>query len=234
MSMRSKGFTLIELLVVIAIIAILAAILAAILFPVFAQARERARMSACLSHGKQLGLATMMYVDDHSGRLPNYAPEGVPLGIFESPKGGAKVQFTSRRWSFRVHPGFSRYLKDDKIWICPSRGNGQYYGKRYAYGYLQTWIPNCQHDVAVSVGFDTGWWDPVNDRPRTLTELDGLNGRGLSQRVMWDCVVLNWPDSSMPGMDLPLKPHREGSIYVHGDGHARYREVGNGAVPKDY
>lgn len=58
---RSSGFTLIELLVVIAIIAILAAIL----FPVFAQARERARAISCISNLKQLGTATMMYVQDY-------------------------------------------------------------------------------------------------------------------------------------------------------------------------
>jgi prepilin-type N-terminal cleavage/methylation domain-containing protein/prepilin-type processing-associated H-X9-DG protein len=58
---RQTGFTLIELLVVIAIIAILAAIL----FPVFAQAREKARQSACLSGLKQVGVAFMMYVQDY-------------------------------------------------------------------------------------------------------------------------------------------------------------------------
>src|SRR4029078_11990786 len=56
-----KAFTLIELLVVIAIIAILAAIL----FPVFAQARDKARSAACLSHQKQLGAALMMYIQDY-------------------------------------------------------------------------------------------------------------------------------------------------------------------------
>src|SRR3989442_716208 len=60
------GFTLIELLVVIAIIAILAAIL----FPVFAQAREKARQTACLSNMKQLSLALEMYRTDYDGRNP--------------------------------------------------------------------------------------------------------------------------------------------------------------------
>ena len=51
--MRRHGFTLIELLVVIGIIAIFAAIL----FPIFAQARDKARSSACLSNTKQIGNA---------------------------------------------------------------------------------------------------------------------------------------------------------------------------------
>jgi prepilin-type N-terminal cleavage/methylation domain-containing protein/prepilin-type processing-associated H-X9-DG protein len=57
----SKGFTLIELLVVIAIIAILAAIL----FPVFAQAREKARTISCLSNFKQGTLGIVMYIQDY-------------------------------------------------------------------------------------------------------------------------------------------------------------------------
>ncbi|HEY3329217.1 MAG TPA: DUF1559 domain-containing protein [Capsulimonadaceae bacterium] len=57
---KKSGFTLIELLVVIAIIAILAAIL----FPVFAQARDKARATGCMSNMKQMGLATVQYVQD--------------------------------------------------------------------------------------------------------------------------------------------------------------------------
>jgi prepilin-type N-terminal cleavage/methylation domain-containing protein/prepilin-type processing-associated H-X9-DG protein len=60
------AFTLIELLVVIAIIAILAAIL----FPVFAQARERARMTACISNMRQIGNGLMMYVQDYDETYP--------------------------------------------------------------------------------------------------------------------------------------------------------------------
>jgi prepilin-type N-terminal cleavage/methylation domain-containing protein/prepilin-type processing-associated H-X9-DG protein len=56
----SSGFTLIELLVVIAIIAILAAIL----FPVFAQAREKARQTTCSNNLNQIGKAFTMYYDD--------------------------------------------------------------------------------------------------------------------------------------------------------------------------
>ncbi|MCS6949969.1 MAG: DUF1559 domain-containing protein [bacterium] len=61
-----RGFTLIELLVVIAIIAILAAIL----FPVFAQARAKARQAACISNMKQFGLAMLMYVQDYDEMFP--------------------------------------------------------------------------------------------------------------------------------------------------------------------
>ncbi len=67
--MRRRGFTLIELLVVIAIIAILAAIL----FPVFAQARESARKTQCLSNGNQMGKAILMYAQDYDEAIVAWA-----------------------------------------------------------------------------------------------------------------------------------------------------------------
>jgi prepilin-type N-terminal cleavage/methylation domain-containing protein/prepilin-type processing-associated H-X9-DG protein len=72
--MSKRAFTLIELLVVIAIIAILAAIL----FPVFAQAREQARSTACLSNCKQIGLSVKMYAQDYD--------EEFPMGTYDGPR----------------------------------------------------------------------------------------------------------------------------------------------------
>src|SRR5688572_8951045 len=93
------GFTLIELLVVIAIIAILAAIL----FPVFAQAREKARQSSCLSNFRQLGLGMMMYAQDYD--------ESLPIAYWGPDWCGA-----TSSWRQTLIP----YTKNTGIYVCPS------------------------------------------------------------------------------------------------------------------
>jgi prepilin-type N-terminal cleavage/methylation domain-containing protein/prepilin-type processing-associated H-X9-DG protein len=101
------GFTLIELLVVIAIIAILAAIL----FPVFAQARSKARQSACLSNMKQLGTGLMMYAQDYDETLPlnDYIGNGLaPLLGWRDPRAGDS-------WCSGIYP----YVKNLQIYVCP-------------------------------------------------------------------------------------------------------------------
>ena len=107
---RNRGFTLIELLVVIAIIAILAAIL----FPVFARAREKARMASCQSNLKEIGLAIHMYVQDYDERL-----------LFQ------RYGATGYHWYEVIYP----YLKNNQILTCPSKSN-QAVGYGYSWSYL--------------------------------------------------------------------------------------------------
>ena len=156
--MFKKGFTLIELLVVIAIIAILAAIL----FPVFAQAREKARATSCLSNCKQIGTALQLYVDDYDETLPCYtysferkdvsgdnrihggkdtgfrmclsmsAPTKVSVNT------GSNVPYADDLWCWidAVYP----YVKNPMCFVCPSctktyklSDNNTYYALGYGY-----------------------------------------------------------------------------------------------------
>jgi prepilin-type N-terminal cleavage/methylation domain-containing protein/prepilin-type processing-associated H-X9-DG protein len=125
MLLARRAFTLIELLVVIAIIAILAAIL----FPVFAQAKEAAKKTQCLSNMKQVGLAIMMYLNDNEDVYPlcqrGPALDEIPTGV---------TDYFPVPWQWVVNP----YVKNgDKtvtvntgrlevsggLWNCPSFPN---------------------------------------------------------------------------------------------------------------
>lgn len=109
-----RAFTLIELLVVIAIIAILAAIL----FPVFAQAKEQAKKTQCLSNTKQIALGLYMYTNDYDDYFPQTSWEQDPAGFMNgiaynpaNPAGTYQIH-----WSYLIQP----YIKNWNIYVCPS------------------------------------------------------------------------------------------------------------------
>ncbi|HEY3267732.1 MAG TPA: prepilin-type N-terminal cleavage/methylation domain-containing protein [Armatimonadota bacterium] len=110
------GFTLIELLVVIAIIAILAAIL----FPVFAKARERAKLSACISNQKQLYHAITMYGDDNDGYMPFgiMFADGCGIPGIEGPP--AYVGGYRQRGYSLLYRYTRNYVRSDDIYQCPA------------------------------------------------------------------------------------------------------------------
>ena len=134
--MTRKAFTLIELLVVIAIIAILAAIL----FPVFAQAKEAAKKTQCLSNTKQVGTAAYMYASDADDMTPSQWG-GTP-GQSCQPSG----QYCSQEWWYGLVP----YMKSVDLLYCPGRTDGKatdynVYGRalgiKHYTGYGYNWGP---------------------------------------------------------------------------------------------
>ncbi|CAN5701464.1 hypothetical protein BH11ARM2_BH11ARM2_06630 [soil metagenome] len=125
-----RAFTLIELLVVIAIIAILAAIL----FPVFAQAKEAAKKTSCLTQMKQIGMASILYAGDYDDSEP---PMKVLVPEFRFPAGGGAPVMIIHWWSFGAKTDFGMspiksnevdpeegllypYMKSQAIFGCPT------------------------------------------------------------------------------------------------------------------
>jgi prepilin-type N-terminal cleavage/methylation domain-containing protein/prepilin-type processing-associated H-X9-DG protein len=228
---RRSAFTLIELLVVIAIIAILAAIL----FPVFAQARDKARAASCLSNCKQIGLALMVYVQDYDETYPCDHGD-VPL---------EQGYLTSPLWPGWISNVLIPYEKSEQLYFCPSGdksyaagwGFGQWRGQAdstpswdesgtyptvtYSYNYM-----------ALTNGITPSYIDP-----RPLAALE----EPANLAVMWDSVN-PWTDCLLTSscfvfhrdVEAYLRGeyqwggrHQQGNNWIFADGHAKFSRWSN-------
>ena len=218
---KPKGFTLIELLVVIAIIAILAAIL----FPVFAQAKEAAKRTVCLSNIKNIGLAHLMYQNDNNDYFCSVA---LSVDDYCNPNAGDVV--------VRLAP----YIKNHAIWFCPDREaiTNPYYSTPC------TWNPN---NYLLGYGSNFGVWS-ISDGTG-MYEPDGYNndyydaiGRNASEIDTPAHFIVEGQTNDYPYYTLSLyfqategqgqQYVRHGGHwpYVFGDGHARAMPVSSFSV----
>jgi prepilin-type N-terminal cleavage/methylation domain-containing protein/prepilin-type processing-associated H-X9-DG protein len=205
--MRRRAFTLIELLVVIAIITVLAAIL----FPVFAQSRERARQTACMSNLRQIGMAVTQYVQDYD---ETYWPAPYTAVV-----GG-------RRLALGLPNFLSPYVKNIGVFSCPSEPNGFD---------LKLWLEEVPARGGC-IGGRLGAWPGVI-RYLSYSPNRSLFGRPLSQvprsvdtTVIFDGYnVCGGNPPALAGVVLArhgtAPRHQEGINAAYADGHAGYRKA---------
>jgi prepilin-type N-terminal cleavage/methylation domain-containing protein/prepilin-type processing-associated H-X9-DG protein len=239
---RQPAFTLIELLVVIAVIGILAAFL----FPVFAQAREKARQAQCMSNMRQFGLAGQMYAQDY---------DEMWVRPFAGPHGDCGHFYW---WDDLLQP----YTKNRQLPLCPSwKGTvdcaapenltltqGNKHLKPYSYGIntVEQWdfYAPWKNDVADHHGFrcqgptrqiDDGCsvsLAEVQDAAGTIWITDSTNLE-LFREASFDYApptkggVGAWTHQPLDGGPLVFRRHNGGFNTVHGDGHVRFYQAGS-------
>jgi prepilin-type N-terminal cleavage/methylation domain-containing protein/prepilin-type processing-associated H-X9-DG protein len=207
----SRGFTLIELLVVIAIIAILAAIL----FPVFAQAREKARSISCLSNTKQMGAGLMQYLQDYDETIILNSYGGAPTGS---------------SWPDHLQP----YVKNNGILVCPS-------ASKATTGTLPgTWVTiqgrNCTYALN-NVYFNNATWGQIFEKGQaSLASIEDSSGtvfcadgnRFQAAQTSGGAFVLDTttsPKRISSAQASFLANHQEGMNVIFFDGHAKTLQV---------
>jgi prepilin-type N-terminal cleavage/methylation domain-containing protein/prepilin-type processing-associated H-X9-DG protein len=226
-----RGFTLIELLVVIAIIAILAAIL----FPVFAQAREKARQTMCLSNHKQIGTAIMMYAQDYDEVYP-YTYDKISrmsffvklypyikMGTNGDPTGTTFVSCPSSVAPSHQALTINALLNSVSMAALPRPADTLYVGDGGMVASLG-WYANDAYTCHLEPRV---WSDPTNFTNDALANpnailLSEYNGKNLD---------IDPPTSpaftAINGIGMPRYRHSDGTNLVFADGHAKWAKKGS-------
>ena len=225
MKRENFGFTLIELLVVISIIAVLAAML----FPVFAQAREKARQASCLSNMKQMGLAFTQYLSDFDNTYPTCDNDKAKItGRPPDPETPDADGPPERDWHIVTQP----YVKNFAVMRCPSDPshapadprNPDFAAKEYVSSYtVNGWA---EYNLAESAVTQPASWVLLAER----------NNVALGPKTWWmfyfwtwqtPAPGITWPPTLSPDpenrakADIALERHNGMPNWLYGDGHVK-------------
>ncbi|HEX8834079.1 MAG TPA: prepilin-type N-terminal cleavage/methylation domain-containing protein, partial [Abditibacteriaceae bacterium] len=200
----------IELLVVVAVIGILASLL----FPVFSQARERARRTACLSNMKQIGLAVQMYVQDYDGRVPICNDNSTPT-----------VTDDFGYWWVTLF----KYTKNDQVFVCPSWQKTELPSDLYAW---EKPVPEDQPIKRLNIVGTYVWNETMDGAPEA--KLAGTSSDGTAygpSQIVAVAEGFNGSHIWKPEHVTPLTGnterrlrdfHNEGMNLAYADGHVKW------------
>jgi len=215
MRLRHPGFTLIELLVVISIISLLLGIL----IPTVNKTRQKARSVSCSSRMRQIGLASVMYVQDNNGQLARSSHSAASVGCL---RWGPACMTYLGYGAFQGSKTPAWNTAFSKFYRCPAdrRDNLTYsYGKN-------VWFELDAGETGEALGVARGPTYPTVmkiRRPAETIEFGELLSPSAEDHFMAHFWLMDTNIDAGMGETLEVDTKRHGgtSNYVYVDGHVQ-------------